>query len=94
MDQAGESQHCPHCKTVLRAFQLPEDGGFATPIHLACFNDDCPYYREGWGWMRQQYAVNVSYRYRVDPSTGTASPLPVWSETALVDKIIDPTAKK
>jgi hypothetical protein len=39
--------------------------------------------------MQEHYAVNASYRYRVDPSTGTAFPLPVWSETAMTDKIIE-----
>jgi hypothetical protein len=56
---------------------------------LACFNNDCSYYREGWAWMRENYSVNCSYRYRVDPLTGQMSPLPVWSETALTDRIID-----
>lgn len=40
--------------------------------------------------MRATYNVNTSYRYRVDPLTGVASPLAVWSETALVDRIVDP----
>lgn len=58
-------------------------------MHLVCFNNECSYYREGWEWMREKYRVNVSYRFRVDPATGTASPLAVWSEDALVDRIVD-----
>jgi len=73
----------------LRSLRLPDDLGFADHNHLVCFNNDCAYYREGWAWMQERYSVNASYRYRLDPSTGAAFPLPVWSETALTDKIID-----
>jgi len=39
--------------------------------------------------MQDHYAVTASYRYRIDPATGVAFPLPVWSESALTDKIVD-----
>jgi hypothetical protein len=40
--------------------------------------------------MWEQYQVKASYRYRVtEPETGSTSPLAVWSETALIDRIID-----
>jgi hypothetical protein len=81
---------CPHCGAPLRAFKMPEEGGWQEPCHWACFNNDCPHYREGWEWMWEQYAVKASYRYRVvDPETGRSSPLAVWSENALVDRIVD-----
>ena len=35
------------------------------------------------------FAVKASYRYRVDPSNGAPSPLPVWSANALKDRIIE-----
>jgi hypothetical protein len=35
-----------------------------------------------------QYNVKVSYRYRLDPASGCASPIAVWSESALVDRIV------
>ena len=38
--------------------------------------------------MMSQYKVKVSYRYRLDPASGCASPIAVWSETALVDRIV------
>ena len=80
---------CPHCGALLKRFSLPEAGGWDTDYQLACFNDDCPYYREGWDWMRENYEAKASYRYRVDPATGCASPLAVWSPTALLDRILD-----
>jgi len=39
--------------------------------------------------MESNFAVKASYRYRVDPATGNASPLPVWSIDALKDRIIE-----
>jgi hypothetical protein len=68
---------------------VPEEGGWESPFHLACFNDDCGYFVRGWEWMEQQYGVKSSYRYRLDPATGQASPLAVWSRQALKDRILD-----
>jgi hypothetical protein len=80
---------CPHCDHPLTAFSLPEAGGWEAPFHLACFNDDCPYFLRGWQWMEGRYGVSVSYRYRVDPASGTAFPLAVWSDQAVRDRILD-----
>jgi len=86
---AARKKHtCPHCGAALQFFELPEAGGWDQRCHLACFNNDCPYYRRGWDWMMSQYKAKVSYRYRLDPASGCASPIAVWSETALVDRII------
>ena len=85
----AEQPLCPHCSGPLHAFQLPEQAGWDTEFHFACFNDDCPYYCRGWEWMEQRYGVKSSYRYRVDPATGVASPLAVWSPDALKNLILD-----
>lgn len=84
---------CPHCEAELQAFELPEAGGWDQKYHLACFNNDCTYYRRGWGWMLEHYNAKVSYRYRLDPESGADSPIAVWSETALVDRIINKDVK-
>lgn len=80
---------CPHCGEPLSRFSLPENTGWQSEYQLACFNDDCPYFRRGWERMREHYAVAASYRYRVDPTTGEISPLAVWSEFAMRDRILD-----
>jgi len=81
---------CPHCQERLRAFQVPDHSTYREPVHWACFNDDCCYYRDGWKWMEEQYAVKASYRYRVMDAAGTLpSPLAVWSEEAIRDLIIE-----
>jgi hypothetical protein len=80
---------CPHCGEPLAPFQLPDNTGWDSPIHFACFNDECPYFRRGWAWMFDNYGVKSSYRYRIDPVSGTDSPLPVWSKDAIKDRILD-----
>jgi len=90
MSNLKESLRCPHCDQPLKRFEMPENSGWQKLHQLACFNNDCSYYRSGWDWMWEQYRVKASYRYRVTESeTGSASPLAVWSETALIDRIIE-----
>jgi hypothetical protein len=74
---------------MLMPFELPAEGGWDAPFHMACFNDDCPYYVRGWEWMEERYGVKSSYRYRFDPATGKSSPIAVWSPQALRDRILD-----
>jgi len=80
---------CPHCGARLQPFRLPDNSGWDEGIHFACFNDDCPYFRRGWAWMLDHYGVKASYRFRIDPSTGNSTPLPVWSRDAVKDRILD-----
>ena len=89
MNLPPELRHCPHCSALLQRITIPEETGWDQPFHWVCFNDDCSYYREGWDWMNEQYEVHASYRYRVIPETGKASPIAVWSETALKDRIVE-----
>jgi hypothetical protein len=86
---AIEQPLCPHCGEPLTAFSLPDAGGWEAPFHVACFNDSCPYFRRGWEWMQTRYGVRASYRYRLDPASGQASPLAVWSGDALRDRLLD-----
>ena len=78
---------CPYCGGPLVAVELPETL-FDHAFDLACFDDGCPYYVRGWAWMEQHFGVKTSYRYRVDARTGRASPLAVWSPTALRSSIL------
>jgi hypothetical protein len=80
---------CPHCGEALKAFELPDNTGWEGDFQLACFNDDCPYFVRGWQHMDQNFSVKASYRYRVNPQTGEASPLAVWSADAVKDRILD-----
>ncbi len=81
--------NCPHCGVRLRKWLVPDGANWVEEFFAVCFNDDCSYYKEGWEWMRQQYNQTTSYRYMVNPATGTPSPLPVWSKSAMREMIVD-----
>jgi hypothetical protein len=87
LPEPDPTPRCPHCSTPLSRFSLPEAGGWTDTYHLACFNDDCPYFRDGWAWMLERYGVKSSLRYRIDLQ-GRESPLPVWSAEAIRDRIL------
>ena len=79
---------CPHCNMQMVAMEMPPEAGYASSFMYVCFNDECPYFVKGWQWMKEKYDVNSSYRHRINPSTGKASPLPVWSRDAMKHRII------
>jgi hypothetical protein len=83
------SRTCPHCESRLEKWRVPEDASWNEDFFLACFNDDCSYYEEGWGWMREHYNQKMSYRYAINPTTGAPFPLPVWSASATREMIVD-----
>jgi hypothetical protein len=80
---------CPHCRSRLRKWLVPEGANWTEEFFFVCFNDDCPYYQEGWEWMKQQYSQMASYRYMINPATGAPSPLPVWSSSAMREMIVE-----
>lgn len=82
---------CPHCGTRLSKWRVPVDASWNEEFFFVCFNDDCPYYKDGWTWMQQQFSQNASYRLAINPTTGACSPLPVWSDSATREMIVDET---
>ena len=84
-----EVPSCPYCGQRLKKWATPQQTCWETPYHYVCFNDDCSYFVSGWEWMRTKFNQNVSYRYRLDPTTGEQGPLPVWSRDAMKSGIID-----
>ena len=80
---------CPHCDQKLHPFELPDNTGWQSDFHLACFNDDCPYYRRGWDWMMEQYKQKASYRFAVNPNSGATLMIPVWSDEATREMIVE-----
>ncbi len=79
---------CPYCHEMLKRWVSPELTSWGGEFQLVCFNDACPYYVRGWIWMESQFKVSASYRYRLDPVTGEAGPLAVWSNGALKNRIV------
>ena len=83
------TQTCAHCESRLVEWRVPEEACWPEDYFLVCFNDDCPYYEQGWNWMREHYKQKVSYRFAINPSTGGPFPLPVWSASATREMIVD-----
>ncbi len=80
---------CPHCGVRLNKWRVPEGASWTEEFFFVCFNDECSYFRDGWEWMKSQYNQKASYRYMFNPSTGASSPLPVWSDSAMREMIVD-----
>ena len=89
MSPAPDELRCPHCNSRLRAFAVPDDTQWVEKHQFVCFNDDCSYFQEGWEWMEEQYSQHASYRYMVFPTTGTSSMIPVWSDSATREMIVE-----
>jgi len=80
---------CPHCSSSLKKWQVPEQATWDEEFFRVCFNDDCSYYKNGWTWMKEQYNQNASYRYTVNPTNGSAMQIPVWSDLATREMIVE-----
>ena len=80
---------CPHCGSSLKKWLVPEEATWDEEFFWVCFNDDCAYYKNGWVWMKEQYSQHASYRYMVNPTTGAASQIPVWSDSATREMIVE-----
>jgi hypothetical protein len=74
-----EKRECKYCGSVMKRINLPEDSDFNVEYLLVCFNDDCEYYVRGWEWMRKNFNVLASYRYKIDVFHNIEGPLPVNS---------------
>jgi hypothetical protein len=85
------ARNCPHCETRLSKWRVPDEASWNDEFFFVCFNNDCSYYKDGWTWMEQQFKQKASYRYAVNPNTGASSPLPVWSDSATREMIVDET---
>jgi hypothetical protein len=90
----NEKHICPYCNSYMtkwRTPQMPFDGSttWTSEFLYVCFNDECPYFIDGWDWMWNKYHRSVSYRHILDPDTGMTSPIPVSSYNSLKDGIIE-----
>ncbi|MHC4663304.1 MAG: ogr/Delta-like zinc finger family protein [Planctomycetota bacterium] len=86
---ADISRTCPHCGARLKKWLVPNDATWKEEFFFVCFNDDCCFFKEGWSWMEEQFGQHASYRYMVNPSTGASSQIPVWSDKATREMIVE-----
>ena len=84
---ADIARTCAHCGSKLKKWRVPEGATWDEEFFYVCFNDDCSYYQQGWRWMKEQYSQQASYRFMINPRTGAASQIPVWSDDATREMI-------
>ena len=85
---------CPYCGDRLKKYEVPHsvyeiDYWYEADHLYICFNDSCPYFERGWEWMWSQMRRNVSYRHMYNPTTRKSGPIPVPTNYALRDGIVD-----
>ena len=83
-----DQPECKHCGQKMDKWAVPTASTWNVEFHYVCFNDECPYFVKGWEWMQEKYKAKASYRNCIDPASGHARPLPVWSAAALRNEII------
>ncbi len=80
---------CTHCGSTLKKWLVPDEATWDEEFFFVCFDNDCSYYKSGWEWMKQQYNQQASYRYTLNPENGSSLMIPVWSDTATREMIVD-----
>ena len=80
---------CTHCGSRLSKWLVPDGSSWSEEFFLACFNDDCSYYKDGWTWMEARYGQHASYRFALSPEAGGSFPIPVWSDSATREMLVD-----
>jgi len=68
---------------------VPVGASWDDEFFYVCFNDECSYYQGGWKWMKQEYNQQASYRYAINPSNGSTLMIPVWSDSATREMIVE-----
>lgn len=94
MSTNAKGMICPHCGMPMKKWQTPHvpfagSTTWDSEFLYVCFNDECPYFVNGWDWMWNNYHQHVSYRHMLDPSTGIRSPIAVSSADSLKEMIIE-----
>ena len=80
---------CSYCGSRLKKWRVPDEASWDDEFFFVCFNDECSYYKNGWKWMKEQYAQTASYRFMVNPTSGASSMIPVWSDSATREMIME-----
>lgn len=81
---------CPYCGEKLKRWVIPQNAFTQWPNEYLyiCFNDNCPYYIDGWDQMAK-LGRKCSYRLMYDPLINSCSPIPVTNTSMLKDDIME-----
>lgn len=87
----SETHCCPHCGSALLKWAVPQTPftEWDTEHMRVCFNDNCPFYRRGWGALYRQGNFGFSHRFMYDPDRQVCTSVPVHGPAALRDGIVE-----
>jgi len=87
--QVGDTLCCPYCGETLGRWNIPQTVFTEWPNEYlyVCFNDECPYYVNGWKTMSEQ-GMPCSYRLMYDDMTNSCGPIPVFNNTMIKEDIV------
>jgi hypothetical protein len=86
---AKKTRCCPYCDAKLAKWKVPDSpfNEWPSEFQYICFNDECPYFTQGWATMAAQ-ANFGSYRFMYDPETDGCHAVAVLSNNALREGIV------
>ncbi len=90
--ELAASHKCPYCGQVMRKCSVQDSALFSdwdSEYLYICFNNECPYFVEGWDYMFYQGNGITSYRFCFDPANGAAYPIPAKTYNAMRESIIE-----
>lgn len=90
-EKIKETLCCPHCGDKMQKWLVPYNPFAYTwdnDFMYICFNDSCSYYTRGWEYLRKE-GNSGSYRLMYNPEKNTCNPIPVNTESALKEGIVD-----
>lgn len=73
-----EAPACRHCNLVMEKYDA-RDLDWGTPFLWVCCSDECTFFVKGWKHMQENFGQTVSYRYMVEPESGTEGVIPAFS---------------
>lgn len=77
-----EAPTCPHCKSAMEQMDSRHlDWGL--PFLWVCFNNNCTFFMKGWKHMMESYGQLVSYRFMIQPDSGSVGVIPAFSHEYL-----------
>ena len=83
------ARKCPYCQSRLSKWRVPDEATWNEEFLYVCFDDECSYYKTGWTWMQEKYNQHASYRYAYSAEKDASMMIPVWSDSATRELILD-----
>jgi len=80
--KVAEAPTCPHCRIVMEKMDS-RNLDWGTPFLWVCFNDGCSFFMKGWQHMMDNYGQLASYRYMIEPDSGSCGVIPAFSQAYL-----------